>query len=135
MAENIRFTAVAHLVLPPGVLGFPADLPYPEWEAAFATEPARYFDAMLDGMRAAGLGAVELSPDPGGWQQALAAYGTPAGFRDALAQRGLLMSSSFASGKKYVTTSVAPTPRGRRKPMTSSTGTRDSPLSWAPRSS
>jgi len=107
VVENIRFTASLISFFHPAYWGLPADLPYPEWEAAFAKEPRRYFDAMLDGMREAGLGAVELSPDPGGWQQVLAAYGTPAGFRDALAQRGLILSSSFASGKKFVTAVLA----------------------------
>jgi inosose dehydratase len=99
----IRFTASLITFFNPAYWGLPADLPYGLWEAAFGREPRRYLDAMLDGISAAGLSAVELSPDPGGWQQVLAAYGSAASFKDALAQRGLTMSSSFASGKKYVT--------------------------------
>ncbi|HWB37230.1 MAG TPA: sugar phosphate isomerase/epimerase [Rugosimonospora sp.] len=103
----VRFTASLISFFNPAYWGLPADLPYPAWEAAFAEDPRRYFEAMLDGLREAGIGAVELSPDPGGWRQALDAYGSAQAFRSALAERGLVMSSSFASGKRYLTAVLA----------------------------
>lgn len=111
---TVRFTASLISFFHPPHWGLPADLPYPAWEAAFNEDPRRYFEAMLDGLCEAGIGAVELSPDPGGWQQAVSAYGSAAGFRSALTERGLVMSSSFASGKRYLTAVLAdPTLQGQ----------------------
>jgi inosose dehydratase len=57
---------------------------------------------MLDTVREAGLEGVELAPDPGGFQAALAAYGSSAGFKHALEERGLVLSSSYAPGRQLI---------------------------------
>lgn len=75
--------------------GLPHDLPYERWEAEVSAEPRRFFDRMLDGAAEAGLSGVELAPSPGGWVNALRAYGSTDGFRDALLARGLVVSSSY----------------------------------------
>jgi inosose dehydratase len=67
--------------------------------AAIEAEPRLYFDRMLDGAVEAGMAGVEFGPDPGGWRAAMAAYGTAQGVSEALKQRGLALTSSYAAGR------------------------------------
>lgn len=82
--------------------GMAEDIPYPEWTQAFLADPRSYFDRMLDGARDAGMDGVELAPDPGGWDSALIAYGSVEGVRRALDERGLILSSSYAPGRRLI---------------------------------
>jgi inosose dehydratase len=82
--------------------GLGKNLPHPEWVAAFNADPRRYFDHMLDSVRDVGLEGVELAPEPAGFEAALAAYGSAAGFKEALEQRGLTLSSSYAPGRQLI---------------------------------
>src|SRR6185369_7156685 len=71
------------------------DLPYDAWEKEVDNDPERFFRRMLDGAAAAGLSGIELAPAPGGWVNALRAYGTAAAFKRELDRRGLVLSSSY----------------------------------------
>lgn len=99
---RIRFGTNLITFFDPTYWGLPAHLTYSEWTAAFASESRRYFDRMLDGVREAGLEGVELAPDPGGWEAALGAYGGVEGVRDALDDRGLTLTSSYAHGRQLI---------------------------------
>lgn len=87
--------------------GLPANLPHPEWVAAFEKEPLRYFEAMFDTTREAGLKGVEFAPEPGGWDVALRAYGSVARVREALERRGLVLTSSYAPGRQLIGDAMA----------------------------
>ncbi|MBE7191121.1 TIM barrel protein [Gordonia polyisoprenivorans] len=76
--------------------GLPADVGHLTFERAVNEDPRRYFDVMLDNAAAAGLSGIELAPAPGGWVNALRAYGSAANFKAALNSRGLVLSSSYA---------------------------------------
>ena len=82
--------------------GLAEEVPYPEWLAAFAHDPRRYFERMFDLTKEAGLEAVELGPNPAGWESALTAFGSAQGLADSLAQRGLVLSSSYAHGRQLI---------------------------------
>jgi sugar phosphate isomerase/epimerase len=79
----------------PGYWDLPADLPYDAWEKEVDDDPERFFRRMLDGAAAAGLSGVELAPAPGGWVNALRAYGSAVAFKRELDRRGLVLSSSY----------------------------------------
>jgi inosose dehydratase len=82
--------------------GLKKGLPHPEWVAAFNADPRRYFDHMLDSVRDVGLSGVELAPEPAGFQAALTAYGSALRFKEALEDRGLALSSSYAPGRQLI---------------------------------
>lgn len=71
---------------------------YEEWIGIVEASPRTFLDRMLDGCVEAGVEGVELAPVPGGWRTALSAYGSAAGFREALDRRSLVLSSSFDFG-------------------------------------
>ncbi|MFD4957848.1 sugar phosphate isomerase/epimerase family protein [Microbacterium sp. NPDC058389] len=98
----IRFGTNIITFYDPSWWGLPAGLTHPEWDRAFRADPRHYFDTMLDGARDAGVEAIELAPDPAGWEAALACYGSPAAFQEALAERGLVLSSSYAHGRQLI---------------------------------
>lgn len=75
--------------------GLPADLPYEKWDEEVSADPRRFFDRMLDGAAEAGLEGIEFAPAPGGWVNAVRAYGSTSAVRDALARRNLTVSSSY----------------------------------------
>lgn len=87
--------------------GLAPNLSHPDWVRAFDDDPRRYFEAMLDGVRDAGLVGVELAPDPAGFRAALAAYGSTAAFRAALDGRGLQLTSSYAPGRQLIGNALA----------------------------
>jgi inosose dehydratase len=62
---------------------------------------------MFDGVVDAGLEGVELAPDPAGWRQALAAFGSPKGLREELERRGLTLTSSYAHGRQLIGAAMA----------------------------
>ncbi|KAE8765929.1 sugar phosphate isomerase/epimerase family protein [Georgenia thermotolerans] len=99
---RIRFGTNIITFFHPPHWGLPADLSHPEWVAAFDADPRRYFEAMFDGVRDAGLEGVELAPDPGGWERALAAFGGTRQLADALEERGLVLTSSYAHGRQLI---------------------------------
>jgi inosose dehydratase len=101
-SDKIRFGTDIITFFDPAYWGLPADLPYPQWVAAVNEDPRSCFDRMLDGVRDAGLEGVELAPEPGDWQTALRAYGDVAGVRRALADRGLVLISSYAPGSQLI---------------------------------
>lgn len=100
--SNIRFGTNIITFYDHAFWGLDPDLTYPQWSAAFNSDPRRYFEGMFDAAREAGLEGVELAPDPAGWQAALAAYGTPAAVRDTLDSRGLVLTSSYAHGRQLI---------------------------------
>lgn len=106
-SDNIRFGTDIISFFNTGYWGLPEDLSHPEWAAEFASKPRYYFDAMFDGARDAGLEGVELAPDPGGWEAALAAYGSTANLQQALEQRGLVLTSSYAPGRQLIGNAMA----------------------------
>jgi inosose dehydratase len=82
----------------PAYWGLAPDIAYTAWEDAFAADPRSYFDRMFDDAAEIGLEAIELGPSPGGWVNALRAYGDAAGVGAALSHRGLVLSSSIMLG-------------------------------------
>lgn len=82
--------------------GLPPGLSHPEWAAAFARDPRRYFEGMFDAAAEAGVEGVELAPDPAGWEAALAAYGSAAALGETLRARGLELTSSYAHGRQLI---------------------------------
>jgi len=99
---RIRFGTDIITFFDSGLWGLPPGLSHPEWSAAFAARPHHYFEAMFDLAAQAGMEGIELAPDPGGWEAALAAYGGTAQFKDALASRGLTLASSYAHGRRFI---------------------------------
>jgi inosose dehydratase len=100
--EHIRWGTDLITFFEPAYWGLPADLEYDDWDAAVSRDPRPYFDRMLDEAARIGLDGVELAPEPGGWEGALAAYGDTAGVGRALADRGLALSTSYAPGWKLL---------------------------------
>ena len=95
MNLNLRWSTDLVTYFNPTYWGLPAELPYDAWEKKVDDDPRRFFDRMLDGASAAGLSGIELAPAPGGWVNALRAYGTAAAFKRELDDRGLVLSSSY----------------------------------------
>jgi inosose dehydratase len=87
--------------------GLGTELPHPEWVAAFNKDPRSYFDRMLDMAAEVGLEGVELAPEPAGFEAALGAYGSVSALKDALAQRNLVLSSSYAPGRQLIGNALA----------------------------
>ena len=102
MSEHIRWGTDLITYFEPAYWGLPADLSYDEWTVEFDKEPTRYFDRILDEVAAVGLDGVELAPEPGGWENALVAYGDVAGVGRALSSRGLVLGTSYAPGWKLL---------------------------------
>jgi inosose dehydratase len=71
---------------------------YEKWIQIFESSPRAFFDRMLDDCVKAGVEGVELAPIPGGWRNAEIAYGSAQGFKSALQERNLVLSSSFDFG-------------------------------------
>lgn len=99
---NIRFGTNIITFFDSGYWGLGEELPYPEWTAAFESDPLFYFERMLDGVRESGLEGVELAPAPGDWTNAARAYGSAAGLGAALDRRGLVLTSSYAPGRQLI---------------------------------
>lgn len=91
----------------PTFFGLPAETSYEQFVEAAYGDPRRYFDAMLDGARDAGLEGVELAPVPAGWEGALKAYDTPAGVKAACDDRGLSVASSYMDGGSLIRQGLA----------------------------
>ena len=100
--QAIRFGTDLITFYNTGYWGLPKRMAYPDWMSAFLSEPRRYFDRMLDGVRDAGLTGVELAPDPADWTTALAAYGDVAGVKRALGDRGLVVGSSYSPSARWL---------------------------------
>lgn len=99
---NIRFGTNIITFFDSEYWGLARELAYPDWIAAFESDPYRYFEGMFDGARDTGLEGVELAPAPGDWTNALRAYGDAATLSDALTSRGLVLSSSYAPGRQLI---------------------------------
>jgi inosose dehydratase len=94
-ALDIRWSTDIVTFFDPARWGMPGDIGYPAWERAVDADPRPYFDRMLDEAAEVGLSGIELAPAPGGWVNALRAYGTAGAFREALESRGLVLSGSY----------------------------------------
>jgi len=105
--RNIRFGTNIITFYESGWWGLEPGLNHARWTEAFWADPRRYFDGMLDGARDAGLEGIELAPDPAGWEAALRVYGSVQGFRSALDERGLALSSSYAHGRQLIGNAMA----------------------------
>jgi len=79
----------------PGYWDLPTNLPHESFEKIVDESPLSYFERMLDGCREAGLDGIELAPSPGGWTNALRAYGSAQGVGEALSSRGLKLGTSY----------------------------------------
>ena len=101
-SDNIRFATNIITFYESSFWGLAPKMSHREWTAAFKESPKHYFDGMFDGARDAGLEGVELAPDPGGWEAALAAYGSALDLRRALDERGLVLTSSYAHGRQLI---------------------------------
>lgn len=106
-AHRIRFGTNIITFYESGWWGLEPGLDHRRWTAAFWADPRHYFDGMLDGARDAGVEGIELAPDPAGWEAALRVYGDVAGFRSALDERGLVLSSSYAHGRQLIGNAIA----------------------------
>ncbi len=82
--------------------GLPPNLAHPQWVVEFEKDPRRYFDTMLDRARDLDLRGIELAPAPGGWENALRAYGGVSGVAGALDERGLTLVSSYSPGRQLI---------------------------------
>lgn len=60
-------------------------------------DPLRFWERILDSSREAGLDGIEITFRPGDWHSAHAAYGSAAGFAQAVHARGLEVCSGFFS--------------------------------------
>lgn len=99
MAEpHVRWSTDLITFFAPDHWGLPADLDYDAWTAAVDADPRPYLERMLDEAKATGVEAIELAPDPAGWEQALKVYGSGEALRAELDARGLGLSSSYHSG-------------------------------------
>lgn len=76
----------------PGFWGFSA---YEEIAAHAAAKPRAFWDAILDALAAAGVPAFEITFAPFNIASVQAGFGSAAGFRAALAGRGLQLESGF----------------------------------------
>lgn len=94
-ALDIRWSTDLVTFFDPAYWGLPKDLSFADWDAAVSVEPRPFFDRMLDEVAEIGIDGIELAPAPGGWQNALSAYGSAEGFARALSTRGLKISSSY----------------------------------------
>jgi sugar phosphate isomerase/epimerase len=95
MSLELRWSTDLVTYFNPAYWGLPAELPYDAWEKEVDDDPERFFRQMLDGAAEAGLSGIELAPAPGGWVNALRAYGSAAAFQKELTDRGLVLSSSY----------------------------------------
>lgn len=95
MSLDLRWSTDLVTYFNPIYWGLPDALPYDAWEKEVDNNPERFFRRMLDGAAAAGLSGIELAPAPGGWVNALRAYGTAAAFKRELDDRDLVLSSSY----------------------------------------
>ena len=59
--------------------------------------PARFWNRILDDVKAAGLDGIEMTFHPGDWRSALDAFGSADAFAAAVADRGLEVCSGFLS--------------------------------------
>jgi inosose dehydratase len=86
--------------------GLGDDILYTDWIAAVNEKPRFYLDRMLDGARDAGLEGIELAPEPVGWRTFLTAYGDVAGVKQALAERGFAVGSSYSHAANSVVAAI-----------------------------
>ncbi|MFV0254263.1 MAG: sugar phosphate isomerase/epimerase family protein [Beutenbergiaceae bacterium] len=100
--RNVRLGATMITFYNTGYWGLPDDVSYEDFRTLVNADPRPYFERMLDGMVAAGVEGIELAPIPGGWQNALKAYGDAAGFAQALTSRGLELGSSYQNGESLI---------------------------------
>jgi inosose dehydratase len=101
-APRIRFGTNLITFFESGWWGLPAGLPFPQWAKEVAKDPRHYFDGMLDGARDAGVEGIELAPAPGDFELAITAYGSAEAFAQAVADRGLVVTSSFSPGRTFI---------------------------------
>ncbi len=101
-SEHIRWGTDLITFFEPAYWGLPAELPYADWDVEVSRDPRPYFDRMLDDAAEIGLDGIELAPEPGGWENALVAYGDVAGVARALSERGLALATSYAPGWKLI---------------------------------
>ncbi|UXN32884.1 sugar phosphate isomerase/epimerase [Glutamicibacter sp. M10] len=95
MSLDLRWSTDIVTFFNPEYWDMPAEQAYSEWERKVDEDPHRFFDKMLDGAAEAQLSGIELAPAPGGWVNALRAYGTATAFKKELDRRGLVLSSSY----------------------------------------
>ncbi|MET0317429.1 MAG: sugar phosphate isomerase/epimerase [Rhodococcus fascians] len=95
MSLDLRWSTDLVTYFNPTYWELPAELSYDAWEKEVDNDPQRFFRRMLDGAAAAGLSGIELAPAPGGWVNALRAYGSAAAFKRELDNRDLVLSSSY----------------------------------------
>ncbi|MET4639841.1 sugar phosphate isomerase/epimerase [Mycetocola sp. 2940] len=105
--DRIRFGTNLITFFESSFWGLTPHLPHAQWAAAVNENPKHYFDGMLDAARDSGVEGVELAPDPGGFETAITAYGSAAAFADAVADRGLVLTSSYSPGRTYIGEAMA----------------------------
>ncbi|MFI7294886.1 sugar phosphate isomerase/epimerase family protein [Streptomyces sp. NPDC050121] len=113
MSLDLRWSTDLVTFFDPPYWDLPADLPYDDWEREVDNDPRRFFDRMLDEAAQVGLAGIELAPAPGGWVNALNAYGTAAAFKRELDRRNLQMSSSYVLPVLLKAAIDAPDPRAQ----------------------
>lgn len=69
----------------------------PSVGALARTDPRAFWDRILDELGSSPVRGIELTFAPFDWRGTLEAYGSPGGFADALAARGLHLSTGFFS--------------------------------------
>ncbi|NUU21989.1 MAG: xylose isomerase, partial [Streptomycetaceae bacterium] len=84
---------------------------FDELVAKAAAEPRWFWDRCLGALAEAGVTGLEMTFPPGDWRSAVAAYGSPEGFAEALEARGLTLVSGFFA---EIDRSEWRTPEGRR---------------------
>ncbi|MDI2125614.1 sugar phosphate isomerase/epimerase family protein [Yinghuangia seranimata] len=89
---------------------------YEELVAKTAAEPRWFWDRCLGALRDAGITGLEMTFPPGDRHSAVAAYGSPEGFAEALKDHGLTLVSGFFADIDRVDWR---TPDGRREVLRS----------------
>jgi inosose dehydratase len=100
--KNIRFSTNIITFFDSAFLGLEPDLSHARFAQEFVKNPRHHFDTMLDSAQESGVEGIEFAPDPGGWRAALGVYGSVDGVKAALAERGLVLSSSYAHGRQLI---------------------------------
>lgn len=105
--RKVRLGATLITYFHPGWWGLDPHLGYAEWIDVVTADPKPYYDRMFDVTKQLGLEGLEFAPDPGGWENALAAYGSAAGVKTALDQRGIRIGTSYQNGAKLIGDALA----------------------------
>jgi sugar phosphate isomerase/epimerase len=113
MSLEMRWSTDLVTFFDPPYWNLPSDLSYDAWEREVDDDPRRFFDRMLDEAEQVGLAGIELAPAPGGWVNALRAYGSASAFKKELDRRNLSLSSSYVLPTLIAAALSAETPQAR----------------------